>query len=67
MKAVLRGKFVVVNNCIKKEEEQEKEGAQINNFTPKELEEKQQTKYVMATTFAGRGVPLCTALGEILS
>ena len=42
MKAVLRGKFVVVNTCIKKEEEQEKEGAQINNFTPKELEEKQQ-------------------------
>lgn len=66
MKAVLRGKFMVVNTCIKKEEE-EKEGAQINNFTPKELEEKQQTKYVMATTFAGRGIPLCTALGEILS
>lgn len=56
---------MVVNTCIKKEEE--KEGAQINNFTPKELEEKQQTKYVMATTFAGRGIPLCTALGEILS
>ena len=34
---------MVVNTCIKKEE-QEKEGAQINNFTPKELEEKQQIK-----------------------
>lgn len=32
---------MVVNTCItKKEEEEEKERAQINNFTLKELEEK---------------------------
>ena len=31
---------MVVNTCITKKEEEEKERAQINNFTLKELEEK---------------------------